>query len=106
MTFCDLTIYNDKPLLIRLCTDRELDLLPNFGRFPLNICDACGIPTGDDYPITTLGPVPLGLAYVLLVETNPFYEHVVIFFRLCSSNIPGYYLDFGIYRYNVDTLDN
>ena len=32
MTFCDLTIYNDNPLLIRLCT--ELDLLPNFERFP------------------------------------------------------------------------
>ena len=32
MTFCDLTIYNDNPLLIRLCT--ELDLLPNFEWFP------------------------------------------------------------------------
>ena len=32
MTFCDLTIYNDNPLLIRLCT--ELDLLPNLEWFP------------------------------------------------------------------------
>ena len=29
--------------------------------------------------LRTLGPVPLGLAYVLLVETNPFSELVVIF---------------------------
>ena len=32
VTFCDLTICNDNPLLIRLCT--ELDLLPNFQWFP------------------------------------------------------------------------
>ena len=41
MTFFDLTIYNDNPLLIKLCT--ELDLLPNFERFPYNICDRCGM---------------------------------------------------------------
>ena len=29
--------------------------------------------------LRTPGPVSLGLAYVLLVETNPFYERVVIF---------------------------
>ena len=29
--------------------------------------------------IQTPGPVPLGLAYVLRVETNPFSELVVIF---------------------------
>ena len=29
--------------------------------------------------LRTPGPVPLGLAYVLLVETNPFFELVVIF---------------------------
>ena len=32
---------------VRLCT--ELDLLPNFEWFPLNICDGCGMPTGDAY---------------------------------------------------------
>ena len=29
--------------------------------------------------LRTPGPVPLGLAYVLLVETNPFPELVIIF---------------------------
>ena len=29
--------------------------------------------------LRTPGPVPLGLVYVLLVETNPFSEFVVIF---------------------------
>ena len=38
--------------------------------------------------LRTPGPVPLGLAYVLLVETCPFSE-------LCSSNIPQYFLDFA-----------
>ena len=38
----------------------------------------CGMPTGDAYS-SGPGPVPSGLAYVLLVETNPFSELVVIF---------------------------
>ena len=70
MTSCDLTICNDNPLLIRLCT--ELDLLlehlrrmwhANRGRLLLR----------------TPGPVLFGLAYVLLIETNPFSELVVTF---------------------------
>ena len=68
MTFCDLTIYNDNPLLIRLCTELDLEhlrrvWLADMGRLLLR----------------TPGPVPLGLAYVLLVETIPFSELVVIF---------------------------
>ena len=39
-------------------------------------------------------PVPLGLAYVLLVETNPF-PNFRYFTGLCSSNIPRYFLDFA-----------
>ena len=74
MTFYDLTIYNDNPLLIRLCT--ELDLLPNFERFPQNICDGCGMPTGEVYSSGHM--VPFGLAYVFLVETNPFSKLVII----------------------------
>ena len=42
----------------------------------------------------TPGPVPLGLAYVLLVETNPF-PNVVILTGLCSSNIPRYFFGFA-----------
>ena len=42
--------------------------------------------------LRTPGPVPLGLAYVLLVETDPTSELVV---GLCSSNITRYFLDFA-----------
>ena len=34
----------------------------------------------------------MGFAYVLLVETNPFPELVVIFTGLFTSNIPWYFL--------------
>ena len=68
MTFCDLTIYNDNPLLIRLCT--ELDILQNFEWFPWNICDGCGMPTGDAYSSGHLVLSLQGLAFVLLVETS------------------------------------
>ena len=44
--------------------------------------------------LRTPGPVPLGLAYVLLVETNPF-RTCRYFTGLCSSNIPWYFLDFA-----------
>ena len=77
MTFCDLTIYNDNPLLIRLCT--ELDLLPNFEWFP----------TGGAYSSGYLVPS--------LWDLHMFYLLRPILFRtcryltgLCSSNIPRY----------------
>ena len=92
MTFCDLTIYNDNPLLISLCT--ELDLLPNFEWFPYNICDGCGMPTGDNYSSGHLVPC--------LWDLHMFYLLRPILFRicrcftaLCSSNIPRYFLDFA-----------
>ena len=47
--------------------------------------------------LRTPGPVPLGLAYILLVETNPF-PNLSLFTRLCSSNSPRYFLDFT-YKY-------
>ena len=46
--------------------------------------------------LRTPGPVPLGLAYVLLVETNPFLRTCRYFSGLCSSNIPRYFLDFAL----------
>ena len=92
MTFCDLTIYNDNPLLIRLCT--ELNLLPNFEWFPWSICDGCGMPTGDAYSSRHLVPS--------LWDLHMFYLLRPILFRtcryftgLCSSNIPRYFLDFA-----------
>ena len=68
MTSCDPTIYNDNPLLIRLCT--ELELLPNFEWFPWNICDGCGMPIGDAYSSGHLVLSLSGLVFVLLVETS------------------------------------
>ena len=55
----------------------ELDYLPNYERFPWNICNGCSMPTGDTYSSEHLVPSDLGLAYVLLVETNPFPELVI-----------------------------
>ena len=57
----------------------ELDLLLTYERFPKNICDGCSILTGDAYSSGHLVPFHLGLAYVLIVETNLFPELVVIF---------------------------
>ena len=92
MTFCDLTIYNDNTLLIRLFT--ELDLLPNFEWFSKNICDGCGMPTGHAYSPGHLVPS--------LWDLHMFYFLRPILFRicryftgLCSSNIPRYFLDFA-----------
>ena len=41
-------------------------------------------------PVGHLVPSHLGLAYVLLVETNPFPELVVIVSGLFTSNIPRF----------------
>ena len=163
MTFCDLTIYNDNPLLIRLCN--ELDLLPNFEWFSIEhlrrvwhadrgrllppdtwsypiwdlqlfIKTQSTLPTCDAYRIRhiyrnlhyrirevsteymqrvwhasrgrwllrTPGPVPLGLAYVLLVETNPF-RTCRYFTGLWSSNIPRYFLDLALFSiYTLHTI--
>ena len=42
-----------------------------------------------------LVPSHLGLAYVPLVETNPFSGTCRYFSGLCTSNIPRYFLDFS-----------
>ena len=47
--------------------------------------------TGDAYSSGHMVPSHLGLAYVLLVETNPFLK-----FILCTSIIPRYFLDFAL----------
>ena len=71
----------------------ELDLLPTYERCPYNIYDGCSMLTGDTYFSGHLVSSHFGLAYVLLVETNPFPEFVVIFSGLFISNIPRYFLD-------------
>ena len=50
---------------------------------------------GDVYSSGHLVPYHLELAYVLLVETNPFPELIVIFSKLFTSNIPRYFLEFA-----------
>ena len=67
-------------------------------RFPWGICNGCGMPTGDAYSSGHLVPSLLGLAYVLLVETNPFFRTFRYFSGLCSSNIPRCFLDFAFKR--------
>ena len=57
----------------------ELDLLPNYERFSKIVCDGCGMPTRDAYSFGHPVPSHLGLAYVLLVETNPIPKLIVIF---------------------------
>ena len=47
--------------------------------------------------LRTPGPVRLGLANVLLVETNPFFRSCRYFSGLCSSNTPRYFLEYAIY---------
>ena len=92
MTFCDLTIYNDNPLLIRLCT--ELDLLPNLEWFPWNICDGCGMPTGDAYSSGHVVPSlwDLHMFYLLrpilfpnlsLFYRNMLFEYPLVLSRFC-----------------------
>ena len=51
-------------------------LFPNFERFPKNICDGYGLPTGD--ACSSRIPVPFHFGLVLLVENNSFPELVVI----------------------------
>ena len=79
MTLCSLTKYNDNPQSIILYTFTLLDLLLNYERCPKNICEGCGMPTGDAYSSGHLVPSHFGLAYVQLDETNPFPELVVNF---------------------------
>ena len=96
MTFCDLTICNGKPLLIRLFT--ELDLLPNYERFPWNICDGCGMPTGDAYSSGYLVPSIWGLHMFYLMRSILFpnlslffwtvlFEYPSVLSRFCSLDM-------------------
>ena len=112
MSFCDLAIYNDNLLLIRLYTKPW----PYYRTRPSTefwevsiIAHLRGVWHADRWSLLlrTPRPVPLGLAYVLLVETNPFSELVMIF-GLCSSNNPRYFLDFAChirwYASNIHVL--
>ena len=64
-------------------------------RFQQNMGDGCGMQAGDADSSGHLVSSHVGLAYTLLVETNPF-PNVVIFFGRSYSNIPRYFLDFAL----------
>ena len=91
----DLTIYNDNTLLIRLCT--ELDLLPNFSIESLRRVWPAD---RGRLLLRTAGPVPLGLAYVLLVETNPF-PNLSLFYRTMRFEYPSVLSRFCL-KYHCD----
>ena len=75
MTFCDSTIYNSNPLLIRLYT--ELDLLPILSGFHRIFATGVACREG-----------------TLLLKSIPF-PNLSLFYGLCSSNIPRDFLDFS-----------
>ena len=91
MTFCDLTIIQWLPL-----SDLTLYRTRPFTEFwEVSIEHLRRVWHTDRgrLLIRTPGPVSLGLAYVLLVDTNPFSG-------LCSSNIPRYFLEFTLNRWS------
>ena len=86
MTFCDLAIYNDNPLLIRLYT--ELDRITEFWVLSIEHLWRVWHADRGRLLLRTPGPVPLGLAYVLLVETNPFLNSS-LFYRTMLFEYPS-----------------
>ena len=86
MTFCDLIIYNDNPLLIRLCTELDLyRILIGFHRtFATGVACRQGTLTPPD---TWSRPY---LLRPILFRTCRYFT------GLCSSNIPRYFLDFAL----------
>ena len=81
----------------------ELDHLPNYERFPLNICDGRGMPTGDAcLLLRTTGPIQFGTCMCSTCWDKSFSRICRYFSRLCSSNIPRYFLDFAVYFCNND----
>ena len=79
-TFWRMTIYSDTLLwsgftwIFDLVTELDLiiefDFLPNCARFPLNICNGCGMPTEDAYHSGHLVLSHFGTCMCSNVETN------------------------------------
>ena len=98
ITFFSLTKYNDNPQSIKLSTK----LWPFYRTRPFTeLWEVsieyiwCGMGTGDAYSSGHMVPPHLGLAYALLVETNPFPGTCRHFSGQCYSNIPLYFLNFA-----------
>ena len=67
----------------------EFDFLPNCVRFPLNICNECGMPTEDAYYSGHLALSHFGTCICSNVETNLSWTCLVSDFRV--SHIPRYF---------------
>ena len=91
MTFCDLTIYNDNPLLTRL--DTELDLLPNFEWFHRTFATDVACRQGTLTPPDTWSR-PFGTCITFYLLRPILFRTCRYLTGLCSSNIPRYFLDF------------
>ena len=80
----------------------EYDLLPNYEMFSKNIYERFGMPTGMTHPSVHLVPSLLELAYLLLVETNPFAELVAIFQDYAvRSSLRKSLCTFSIFLYTI-----
>ena len=86
MTFCDLTIYNDNP-----ATDQTLYRtrpLTEFWVVTIEHLRRVWHADRGRLLLRTPGHVPLGLPYVLLVETNPF-PNLSLFYRTMLFEYPS-----------------
>ena len=77
MIFCSLTKYNDNPLPIRLYTNpwplnRTRPFTDLWEVSIEHFRDGCSMLAGDNFSAEHLVPPYLGLACILLIETNPF----------------------------------
>ena len=98
VTFYSLDKYNDNLPQIRLCTNPWTRPFTDLREVFIEHLRPPSMLTGDAYSYGHFVPSHLGLAYVLLVETNLFPELVCnkrYLSGLCYSNIPRYFLDFA-----------
>ena len=93
MTFCDLTIYNDNPLLIRLCS--ELDLFRILSGFHRTFATGVACRQGTLIPPDTWSR-PYGTCICSTCWDQSFFQTCRYFSGLCSSNIPRYFLDIAL----------
>ena len=79
----------------------DFDFLPNYARYPYNICTGCGTPTEDATPPNTWSCPTLGLACVLISRPIPLER--VWFQDFWVSNIPRYF-SFALLRFTNCSL--
>ena len=98
MTFCSLTIYNDNSPSIRLYTKPWLYRTRPFTELWEVFKDRLRRmwhADGGRLLIRTPGPVPFGTCICLNCCDQSYSQTYRDFFRLCTPNIPRYFLDFA-----------